>query len=120
LDALRSLPDVKAPADLPRQAVDALPGIWPQALGHIARVVQHAVADPDPRRRLWADPESTLRATEVALPTGLRVEVVAEMPVPLPTPQLLYLPLPEAPLRLEALEERLAAASWGSLCRLWW
>ena len=120
LDALRCLPDLEPPADLPQQVVDALPGISPQTLGQIAGVVQRAAADPDLRRRLRADPEGILQTLNVALPAGLHVEVVAEMPAPLPTPQLLYLPLPEAPLQLEALEERLAATSLGSLFGLWW
>jgi anti-sigma factor RsiW len=119
-DALRCLPDVEPPADLPQQVMSALPSISPQALGQIAGVVRRAAQDPDLRRRLRADPESTLRALQVDLPAGLRVEVVTETPAPLPTPQLLYLPLPEAPLQLEALEERLAATSLGSLFGLWW
>lgn len=120
LDALSGLPDVEPPADLPQRVVKALPGVSPQALGQIAGVVRRAAADPDLRRRLRADPEGTLEALKIALPAGLRVEVVAELPAPLPTPQLLYLPLPEAPLQLEALEERLAATSLGSLFGLWW
>jgi anti-sigma factor RsiW len=119
-DALRCLPDVEPPADLPQRVVDALPSVSPQTLGQIAEVVRRAAADPDLRRRLRTDPEGALRALKVALPAGLRVEVVAKVPAPLPTPQLLYLPLPEAPLQLEALEERLAATSLGSLFGLWW
>ena len=119
-DALHGLPDVEPPADLPRRVMEALPSISPQVLGQIAGVVRRAAADSDLRRRLRADPEGTLRMLKVALPAELRVEVVAEMPAPLPTPHLLYLPLPEAPLQLEALEERLAATSLGSLFGLWW
>ena len=118
--ALRSLPDVVAPADLPQRVIDALPSISPRALSQIAGVLQRAAADPDLRRRLRADPQGTLRALKVALPAGLRVQVTADLPAPIPTPQLLYLPLPEAPLQLEALEERLAATSLGSLFGLWW
>ena len=119
-DALGCLPDVEPPADMPQRVLSALPAVSPQALGQIAAVVQRAAADPDLRRRLRADPHATLRAMSVALPAGLRVEVVAEAPAPLPTAQVLYLPLPEAPLQLEALEERLAATSLGSLFGLWW
>jgi len=120
LAALRCLPDVTPPAGLPHRVMDALPGISPQALSQIAAVLRRAAADPDLRRRLRADPQGTLQALNVAPPAGLRVEVTAEMPAPLPTPQLLYLPLPEAPLQLEALEERLAATSLGALFGLWW
>jgi anti-sigma factor RsiW len=120
MDALRCLPDVEPPADLLRRVMEALPGVSPQILGQIGGVVQRAEADPALRRRLRADPEGTLRALKVALPAELRVEVVTELPAPLPTPHLLYLPLPEAPLQLEALEERLAATSLGSLFGLWW
>ena len=119
-DALSCLPDVEPPADLPRRVMEALPSVSPQVLGQIAGVVRRAAADSDLRRRLRADPEGTLRMLKVALPADLRVKVVAQMPAPLPTPQLLYLPLPEASLQLEELEERLAASSLGSLFGLWW
>ena len=119
-DALRCLPAVEPPPGLTQRVMSALPAVSPQTLGQIAAVVQRAAADPDLRRRLRAEPEATLRALSIALPPGLRVEAVAEMPAPLPTAQALYLPLPEAPLQLEALEERLAASGLGSLFGLWW
>jgi hypothetical protein len=50
----------------------------------------------------------------------MRVEVVSEMPAPLPTPEVLYLPLPESPLELQEVEQRLAAMGLGPLFGFWW
>lgn len=103
--------------------MDRLPAISPQVLGQVAQVVRQATgpaADADLRRRLRADPRGTLEALGLALPPGLRIEAVAEWPAPLPTPDTLVLPLPDIPLQIQEVEERLAAMGLGSLFGVWW
>jgi len=120
VEALRSLPPGKAPAGLPERVMAALPKISPRILGRLAEVLRHAAVDADLRRRLRENPHAALLAMHIALPPGMRIEVVAEQPAPLPTPGVLYLPLPETPLAIEEVEERLAAMGLGALFGFWW
>ncbi len=119
VEGLRSLPEVDLPAGLTQRVMAALPDFAPQLLGRLAEVLQQAMLDDDLRRRLREDPQGTLFSLRVALPPGVRVEVITEQPAPLPTAGVLYLPLPEKPLRLEEMEQRLAAMGLGPLFGFW-
>ncbi len=119
-EALRALPAQVPPAGLGAQVMASLPGLSPRLLGRLAAILQSAAADADLRRRLRENPHATLLSLHVALPPDIRVEVVSEQPAPLPTPKVLYLPLPEAPLQLAELEQRMAAMGLGPLFGLWW
>lgn len=120
VEALQALPQQDAPADLVQRVMAELPDLSPQLLGRIAEVLRRAVTDPDLHRRLQESPRAVLLAHHVALPPGMRIEIVPEHPAPLPTTEVLYLPLPEAPLQLEELDQRLAAMGLGSLFGFWW
>jgi hypothetical protein len=124
LRALREARDAARPAaaaaSLASRVVAALPDLSPQVLGQVARVVGQAASDAALRHRLQLDPRGTLAALGVTLPPTLKVEAVAEWPAPPPTADTLYLPLPEAPLQVQALEERLAAMGLGSMFGVWW
>lgn len=125
VDALQTLrtarDEIPLPAaGLPSQVMAALPDLSPQVLGEVARIVRQASTNAALRHRLQIDPRGTLVALGVALPPTLSVEAVAEWPAPLPTANTLYLPLPEAPLQVEAFEERLAAMGLGAMFGMWW
>lgn len=120
LEAMMALPPPEPPTDMPQRVLAALPALSPRLLGRLAEVLRRAAADPDLRRDLRTNPHRTLLSMHVALPPGLRVEVVSQQPAPLPTPEVLYLPLPETPLQLEQMEERLAAMGLGALFGFWW
>jgi hypothetical protein len=98
----------------------ALPAISPHLLGRLAEVLRRAQVDPELRRRLIENPYAALLAQHIALPPGLRVEVVSSLPAPLPTAEVIYLPLPESPLQLQEIEQRLAAMGLGPLFGFWW
>jgi anti-sigma factor RsiW len=119
-DSLRSLPTAGPPAGLCERVMASLPSVSPRLLGRLAGVLQRAAADADLRQRLRENPHGTLLAMHIALPPGMRVEVVSEQPAPLPTPTALYLPLPEAPLQIAELEQRMAAMGLGPLFGFWW
>ena len=118
--ALGALPVEKAPAGVVERVMGALPAISPRLLGRLAEVLRRAHGDADLSRRLRENPYGTLLAQHIALPPGLRVEVVSTLPAPLPTPEVIYLPLPESPLQLQEVEQRLAAMGLGPLFGLWW
>ena len=118
--SLHAVSAPEPPAGLCDRVMASLPNLSPRLLGRLAGVLQNAAADADLRRRLRENPHATLLAQHVALPPGIRVEVVSELPAPLPTPEVLYLPLPEAPLQIAELERRMAAMGLGSLFGFWW
>lgn len=120
VEALDALPHEDPPADLPERVVRDLPDLSPRILARLANVLRTAIDDPDLRQRLREKPQATLLSMHIALPPGMRVEVVPEQPAPLPTQEVLYLPLPEQPLRIEEMEQRLAAMGLGTLFGLWW
>ncbi|MBN1483606.1 MAG: zf-HC2 domain-containing protein [Chloroflexia bacterium] len=118
--SLALMPHPDPPADLAERVMEALPPVSPRLLGQLAAVMQRAALDDDLRRRLRQNPQPTLLSMGVALPPGVRVEIVSEQTAPLPSKEVLYLPLPEAPLQLQELEQRLAAMGLGALFGLWW
>jgi anti-sigma factor RsiW len=120
LEALQALPRAEPPADLPERVLQALPDMSPKTLGQLAKVLQSATTDAELRGRLQGNPQATLLSMHITLPPGMRVEVVPEQPAPLPTQEVLYLPLPTEPLLLQELEQRLAAMGIGALFGLWW
>jgi anti-sigma factor RsiW len=120
VEALRAVPAAAVPADLPHRVLASLPDLSPRLLGRIADVLRRAAVDVDIRRRLRENPTATLLSMHIALPPGMRIEVVSEQPAPLPTADTLYLPLPEVPLAIEELDQRLAAMGLGPLFGFWW
>lgn len=120
MNGLNALPRPEPPADMPERVLAALPPVSPRTLGRLADLLRRAALDPDLRRRLREAPRATLLAERIALPPGVRVEVVSEQPAPLPTSEVLCLPLPEVALELEEVEERLAAMGLGALFGFWW
>lgn len=120
MKALRLLPSQEPPADLNERIMAALPQVSPRLLGRLAGVLHQAGQDPNLRRRLREQTQATLLSLHIALPPGLRIEIVSQQPAPLPTPEVLYLPLPETPLEFEELEQRLAAMGLGALFGFWW
>jgi hypothetical protein len=120
VEGLQALPAEEAPAGLVERVMGALPTMSPRLLGRLAEVLRRAHVDADLRRRLRENPYATLLAQHVALPPELRVEIVSELPAPLPTAEVIYLPLPESPLELQEVEQRLAAMGLGPLFGFWW
>lgn len=120
LDGLRALPRAEAPPGLEERVMAALPAVSPRLLGRVAEVLRRASFDADLRRRLRENPHAALLSQHIALPPGIRLEVVSEFPAPLPAADVIYLPLPEAPLQLQELEQRLAAMGLGPLFGFWW
>jgi hypothetical protein len=120
LACLRALPPEEAPAGLVERVMDTLPTTSPELLGRLAGVLRRAQVDADLRRRLRENPYAALLSQHIALPPGLRVEIVSELPAPLPTSEVIYLPLPESPLELQEVEQRLAAMGLGPLFGFWW
>lgn len=120
VEALRLLPLEEPPAGLPERVLAALPTISPRLLTRLADALRRAAVEPDFRRRLQENPQAALLSMHIALPPGLRVEVVPGPSAPLPTPEVLYLPLPESPLAIEEMEQRLAAMGLGALFGFWW
>lgn len=118
--ALNALPPVEPPAGMAGRVLDALPTVSPRLLGRVSDVLRQAATDASLRSKLRADPAGTLRGLGLDLPANLRVEIVTDLPAPLPRPDLLPLPLPEAPLQVQELEERLAALGLGPLFGFWW
>lgn len=118
--ALRALPAEPVPAGLVERVMGALPAVSPHLLGRLAEVLRRAQVDADLRRRLHENPYAALLSQHIALPPGLRVEIVSEMPAPLPTSEVIYLPLLESPLQLQEVEQRLAAMGLGPLFGFWW
>ncbi len=118
--ALRTMPEVPVPAGLVERVMAALPAVPLSLLSRLAKVLQRAAYDLDLRRRLRENPQAALLSLHITLPPGMRVQVVSTQPAPLPTAAVLYLPLPEVPLRLEEKEQRLAAMGLGSIFGFWW
>ena len=120
IKGLQALPAEEAPAGLVERVMGALPAMSPRLLGRLAEVLRRSQVDGDLRRRLRENPYATLLSQHVALPPGLRVEIVSELPAPLPTAEVIYLPIPESPLQLQEVEQRLAAMGLGPLLGFWW
>ncbi len=120
IDGLRALPRGAPPPGLVERVMGALPAVSPHLLGRVAEVLRRASVDADLRRRLRENPYGALLSQHVALPPGIRLEVVSEVPAPLPAAGVIYLPLPEVPLQVQELEQRLAAMGLGPLLGFWW